>query len=419
MKITGQKYKALVLAIQKFGVEGSFKNQEMLDFGELLQKKGFVKADYNWLFKPEYRAGRGEYKLPVLPEEGVVVEAKKKPSNKKEVFVSPPLESQPAMVQTEHIPRFNPNAKSEYSHAVVPDRDRHYVPFGDFKDIESIIKSGAFFPVFVAGMSGNGKTFMIEQACARAKRPMVRVQISRETDEDDLIGGFRLINGETKFMKGPVLSAMETGALLLIDEADRADPGKVMCLQGVLEGKPYYVKKTGEVVKPVQGFNVIVTANTKGKGSDDGRYVAAGVLDDAWLERFPITIEQSYPSAKTESRILQGYMADNREVTEDDKKFIHNLISWSDIIRKTFDDGAIDELISTRRLVHIVQTYVMFDCNRMRALELCINRFDHETRNTFIELYTKVDADVAPKAPGNDASEAPVVEEPADDEIPF
>ena len=284
--------------------------------------------------------------------------------------------------------KFDPNAVSEYEYAIVPDRDRSYVPFGDFKDVESIIKSCQFFPVFISGLSGNGKTFMVEQACSRAKRPMVRVQMSRETDEDDLIGGFRLIDGETKFMKGPILRAMELGAVLLIDEADRADPGKVMCIQGVLEGKPYYVKKTGEVVKPEVGFNIIVTANTKGKGSDDGRYVAATILDDAWLERFPITIEQHFPSDAVEKKILRSHGLD--------EDFITHLVAWSAVIRKTFMEGAIDELISTRRLVHIAKTYALFS-DRMRAIELCINRFDEETKMAFLELYAKVDPTVAPE----------------------
>ena len=286
--------------------------------------------------------------------------------------------------------KFDPNAVSEYEYAIVPDRDRSYVPFGDFKDVESIIKSCQFFPVFISGLSGNGKTFMVEQACSRAKRPMVRVQMSRETDEDDLIGGFRLIDGETRFMKGPILRAMELGAVLLIDEADRADPGKVMCIQGVLEGKPYYVKKTGEVVKPEVGFNIIVTANTKGKGSDDGRYVAATILDDAWLERFPITIEQHFPSDAVEKKILRSHGLD--------EDFITHLVAWSAVIRKTFMEGAIDELISTRRLVHIAKTYALFS-DRMRAIELCINRFDEETKTAFLELYAKVDPTVVPETP--------------------
>lgn len=314
-----------------------------------------------------------------------------------------PQATPPAEMVAQVIPmrrettQFDPNAVSDYSYAVVPERDVHYVPFGDFKKIEMIIKSSQFFPVFISGLSGNGKTFMVEQAASRAKRPMIRVQMSRETDEDDLIGGFRLINGETKFLKGPVLRAMELGALLLIDEADRADPGKIMCIQGVLEGKPYYVKKTGEIVRPAPGFNIIVTANSKGKGSDDGRYVAAAVLDDAWLERFPITIEQSYPNQATEKRILSNYLCKNGICTDDENKFIEHLAVWADIIRKTFAEDAIDEVISTRRLVHIAETYKIFG-DRMESIRLCINRFDEETKTAFLDLYAKVDPEINPAA---------------------
>jgi MoxR-like ATPase len=290
--------------------------------------------------------------------------------------------------------KFDPNAVSEHDYAQVPAKDKHYVPFGEFKMIEKIVASGKFFPVFISGHSGNGKTFMVEQVCAKVKRPMIRVQMSRETDEDDLIGGFRLIDGETKFMKGPVLRAMEIGALLLIDEADRADPGKAMCLQGILEGKPYFMKKTGEIIEATEGFNVIVTANTKGRGSDDGRYVAATMLDDAWLERFPITIEQEYPTAAIEKKILTNYLSDDT-ITTDDKAFVDHLTVWSEIIRKTFTEGAIDELISTRRLVHIAQTFRMIG-DRQKAIRLCINRFDEETKTAFLDLYAKVDPTINP-----------------------
>lgn len=395
---------------------GVFKNREMLDFAA---STGLEKKDWNWVFNDDFKLERGLYKLP---DDGVQVTQENvgdrtaTHSNVSAVQMTRGTQAAPASQTASK--KFDPNALSEYNHAVVPERDKHYVPFGDFKDIETIVRSSKFYPVFIAGLSGNGKTFMVEQACSRAKRPMVRVQMSRETDEDDLIGGFRLIDGETKYLKGPVLRAMELGALLLIDEADRADPGKVMCLQGVLEGKPYYVKKTGEVVTPQPGFNVIVTANTKGKGSDDGRYVAAGILDDAWLERFPITIEQRYPSVKVEARILTGYMQDGQtgDISEDDKQFVSNLISWADIIRKTFDEGAVDEVISTRRLVHIVRTYRIFDCDRMRAITLCCNRFDAETKNSFLELYTKVDDTVNPAA-----TQAPAAEKAADasEEDPF
>jgi len=239
----------------------------------------------------------------------------------------------------------------------VPDADPCYVPWGNSKDIESIIRSGIFYPTYVTGLSGNGKTFMVEQSCARLGREYVRVQVTPETDEDDLIGGFRLINGETVFSKGPVIKAMEAGAILLIDEIDRGS-NKIMCLQGVLEGKPVLIKKTGQVVKPKEGFNIIATANTKGKGSEDGRFVAATIIDEAFLERFTITVEQPYPSVAIE--------------------------------KKTFEDGGIEDIVSTRRLTHIVQSFSIFN-DKMKAIQLCVNRFDEDTKEAFLDLYTKVD----------------------------
>ena len=387
----------LDLASAHFGVNGEFANREMLAFAAGLTQ--FVKADWNWVFDAQNKIGPGKYRLPASAPES------KRKKVKTVQTPAPSVSTQPEMAlprqptpQTSHEPAtnvvaFNPNAVSSFSHAEIPARDVHFVPFGEFKDIHEIVKSAAFFPVFISGMSGNGKTFMVEQACARAKRPMVRVQMSPETDEDDLIGGFRLIDGETKFMKGPVLRAMEEGALLLIDEADRANPGKIMCLQGILEGKQYYVKKTGEIVDPKPGFNVIVTANTKGKGSDDGRYVAATVLDDAWLERFPITIEQDYPVKSVERRILTSVITDGdpKSLKEEDKTFIESLTDWSEMIRKTFDENGIDDVVSTRRLVHIVKTYRIFG-DRMRAVNLCTNRFDLETKTSLRQLYTKIDA---------------------------
>jgi MoxR-like ATPase len=230
---------------------------------------------------------------------------------------------------------------------------------------------------------------MIEQACAKLKREYVRVQISPETDEDDLIGGFRLIKGETVFQKGPVIKAMEAGAILMIDEIDRGT-NKVMCLQGVLEGKPVLIKKTGEVIIPREGFNVIATANTKGKGSEDGRYSAAGIIDDAFLERFTITLEQTFPTIKTEEKIVMKHMKKFEKI---DEEFAKLLVGWADAIRKTFYDEGIDEVISTRRLCHIVQTYSIFN-KRDKAIALCVNRFDEDTKAAFTDLYEKVDATI-------------------------
>lgn len=271
----------------------------------------------------------------------------------------------------------------------VPAKDQYFVSWGNYKDIESIVSSKAFYPVYITGLSGNGKTTMVEQACAKTNRQYVRVQITPETDEDDLIGGFRLVNGETVFAKGPVIKAMEAGAVLLIDEIDRGS-NKIMCLQGVLEGKPVLVKKTGEIITPSKGFNVIATANTKGKGSDDGRFVAAAIIDEAFLERFTITIEQPYPTMSVEKRIVLKHMEKFNCV---DAEFAELLSTWSDTIRKTFEDGGLDELVSTRRLCHIVQTFGIFK-DRKKAVELCVNRFDEDTKEAFIDLYTKVDASV-------------------------
>ncbi len=271
----------------------------------------------------------------------------------------------------------------------VPAFDDTFVAWGNFTELLKIVRSRMFYPTFVSGLSGNGKTFMIEQACAKLKREYVRVQISPETDEDDLIGGFRLIKGETVFQKGPVLKAMEAGAILMIDEIDRGT-NKIMCLQGVLEGKPVLVKKTGEVIEPKDGFNVIATANTKGKGSEDGRYSGATIIDDAFLERFTITLEQTFPAIKTEEKIVMKHMKKFETI---DEEFAKLLVGWADAIRKTFYDEGIDEVISTRRLCHIVQTFSIFN-KRDKAIALCVNRFDEDTKAAFIDLYEKVDATI-------------------------
>ena len=271
----------------------------------------------------------------------------------------------------------------------VPAYDKTFVPWGNFTELLKIIKSEMFYPTYISGLSGNGKTFMIEQACAKLKREYVRVQISPETDEDDLIGGFRLIKGETVFQKGPVIKAMEAGAILMIDEIDRGT-NKIMCLQGVLEGKPVLIKKTGEVIEPKDGFNIIATANTKGKGSEDGRYSAAGIIDDAFLERFTITLEQTFPTIQTEEKIVMKHMKKFEVI---DEEFAKLLVGWADAIRKTFYDEGIDEVISTRRLCHIVQTFSIFN-KRDKAIALCVNRFDEDTKAAFIDLYEKVDATI-------------------------
>ena len=275
--------------------------------------------------------------------------------------------------------------------------DKTFVPWGAFSDIVKIVKSNMFYPTYISGLSGNGKTFMVEQACAKVGKEFIRVQINPETDEDDLLGGFRLINGETVFSKGPVLKAMENGAILLLDEIDRAT-NKIMCLQGILEGKPVLVKKTGEVVTPAEGFNVIATANTKGKGSEDGRFTAASIIDDAFLERFTISVDQQFPSLNIEKKIVLKHMAKYDAIDSD---FADKLVTWADIIRKTFYDDGVDEVISTRRLCHIVQTFSIFN-KRDKAIDLCISRFDSDTKEAFLDLYSKVDADEIQPRPDED-----------------
>ena len=275
--------------------------------------------------------------------------------------------------------------------------DKTFVPWGAFSDIVKIVKSNMFYPTYISGLSGNGKTFMVEQACAKVGKEFIRVQINPETDEDDLLGGFRLINGETVFSKGPVLKAMENGAILLLDEIDRAT-NKIMCLQGILEGKPVLVKKTGEVVTPAKGFNVIATANTKGKGSEDGRFTAASIIDDAFLERFTISVDQQFPSLNIEKKIVLKHMAKFDAIDSD---FADKLVTWADIIRKTFYDDGVDEVISTRRLCHIVQTFSIFN-KRDKAIDLCISRFDSDTKEAFLDLYSKVDADEIHPRPDED-----------------
>ena len=270
---------------------------------------------------------------------------------------------------------------------ITPNKDKNFVSFGNYPDVKNIIKSNRFYPVFITGLSGNGKTMSVTQACADLKRELIRVNITIETDEDDLLGGFRLKDGQTVWSNGPIIEAMERGAVLLLDEIDLAS-NKIMCLQPVLEGSGIFVKKINKWVLPKSGFNVIATANTKGQGSEDGKFIGTNVLNEAFLERFPVTFEQKYPSVKIENKILNNTL---KSYGKSDVKFIDKLTTWADVIRKTYFDGGVDEIISTRRLVHITQAYAIFN-NKMKAIEMCTNRFDDDTKNSFVELYTKVDA---------------------------
>ena len=298
------------------------------------------------------------------------------------------LEVTPTVVNKMEQAYQSPAALPAVEQNLIPDKDDTFVKFGNFGDIKKIIQSRIFYPAFITGLSGNGKTFSVEQACSQLKRELIRVNITIETDEDDLIGGFRLVDGATVWHNGPVIEALQRGAVLLLDEIDLAS-NKILCLQSVLEGKGVFLKKIGKFVKPAAGFNVIATANTKGKGSDDGRFIGTNVLNEAFLERFPVTFEQYYPAPATEQKILEGIALD---LGVEDRDFCKRLVDWADVIRKTFYDGGIEEIISTRRLVHIIRAYSIFN-DKAKALQVCINRFDDETKQSFLELYDKIDAD--------------------------
>ena len=297
------------------------------------------------------------------------------------------LEKTYTQTQTQIVDSFDPSYLAAKD--LKPKKDDNFVPFGNFTDLKKVITSKIFYPIFITGLSGNGKTFGVEQACAQAKRDLIRVNITVETDEDDLIGGFRLVDGSTVWHNGPVIEALQRGAVLLLDELDLAS-NKILCLQSILEGKGVYLKKIGKQVTPAPGFTVIATANTKGKGSEDGRFIGTNVLNEAFLERFPITFEQEYPKAQTEVRMLNNYC---KELDCCDDKYIANLTAWAEIIRKTFKDGGVDEVISTRRLVHIIRAYAIFS-DRVKAIQVCLNRFDDETKRSFLELYDKIDNEV-------------------------
>jgi len=388
-------------------------NQDQLGQVELLYKhykktdltrseiNDFVKSgkikNPSWLKQDQYKVARGVYSLPI---EGNDISSKVKEEIQSEL---PKNETAPT-VDTVNKAAF---IVSSLTGNIVPAKDNVFVPWGYFKDIKSIITSKQFYPIFITGLSGNGKTMNVSQACAQAKRECIRVNITIETDEDDLLGGYRLQEGQTVWQNGPVIEAMERGAILLLDEIDLAS-NKIMCLQPILEGNGVFLKKINKFIKPAPGFNVIATANTKGQGSEDGKFIGTNILNEAFLERFPITVEQSYPTNKIESKILNNVMSEKGLTKKDDEKFSLNLITWADIIRKTFYEGGVDEIISTRRLVHIVEAYTIFK-NKMKAIEMCTNRFDVDTKTSFMDLYTKVDGGEDVTTWGN-----PVLEEEQD-----
>ena len=344
-----------------------------------LVKLGKIK-DPGWLKSDDYRVSRGIYSLPI--------DGNDFSPNLKDV---PLVEEKPKTQKADVSETVNQAAYvvSSLTGNIVPAKDKVFVPWGHFKDIKSIVSSKQFYPIFITGLSGNGKTMNVSQACAQTKRECIRVNITIETDEDDLLGGYRLQDGQTVWQNGPVIEAMERGALLLLDEIDLAS-NKVMCLQPILEGNGVFLKKINKFVKPADGFNVIATANTKGQGSEDGKFIGTNILNEAFLERFPITVEQSYPTNKIETKILNNVMTEKGLTKKTDIEFATNLVTWADIIRKTFYEGGIDEIISTRRLVHIVEAFSIFK-DKMKAIELCTNRFELDTKTSFLDLYTKVD----------------------------
>ena len=370
MNLSPAKKRFVDLASAKYG-EGAVMTRD--------EVKAFVKeADLGWVswfVRAPYRVGTGKFKLPVNGDMIAPVKPKK---------LKVPVMKNSEVGEESVVSYHNPTEN------LVPEKDPLYVPFGNFNDVYSIIKSGRYYPAFITGLSGNGKTFMVEQACAKAKREYFRVNITVETDEDDLLGHYALIDGNTVWQDGPVVKAMERGAILLLDEIDLAS-SKIMCLQPVLEGKGVFLKKVNRFVSPSVGFNVLATANTKGKGSEDGRFIGTNILNEAFLERFPITVEQEYPSMSVERKILDKVFA-SLDITEYGD-FAEKLVTWADIIRKTFYEGGIDEIIATRRLVHIVNAYAIFG-DRKKAIEMCIARFDDDTKTSFLDLYSKCDSEV-------------------------
>tara|TARA_Y100000310_G_C20648200_1_gene797855 strand:+ start:781 stop:2019 length:1239 start_codon:yes stop_codon:yes gene_type:complete len=382
MKLTDTRRALLEVA----AVEG-FKAGSEISRNELTSLTSKHKLGFPyWLTEEEsLKLGRGLFKIPETDGEIIGSEVIEEPINEPTANVEVKMAaSMPKVVETN-------TEKMEVIENLIPDKDPLFVKFGGYNDLHSIIKSKFFYPIFITGLSGNGKTFTVEQVCAIAKRELIRTNVTIETDEDDLLGGFRLVNGETVWHDGPVIQAMKRGAILLLDEVDLAS-NKIMCLQPVLEGKGVFLKKINQFVKPAKGFNVVATANTKGKGSEDGRFMFTNVLNEAFLERFPITIEQEYPTASVEKKILIKVL---ESVGKPDEVFAEKLTAWADIIRKTFFEGGLDEIIATRRLVHICNAFAIFNGDRLKSIEMCVSRFDEDTKQSFLDLYTKVDADVS------------------------
>ena len=389
--LTPNKQKFIDAASKHFGVGAIVGRNEINDFAA---DNGF--SNPSWFKKPMYKVGHGKYQLP---------------SDNAEVTETNTVSQSAVSNSTDNAMSVNLIATNSGMESLVPTKFQGFVPWGHYSTINQVVKSGMFYPIFITGLSGNGKTLMVEQVHAAARKDLIRVNITIETDEDDLLGGFRLVNGETKFVPGPIIEAMEKGCTLLLDECDLGS-NKLMCLQPVLEGKGVYLKKVNKWITPKAGFNIIATANTKGKGSEDGRFIGTNVLNEAFLERFAVTIEQPYASKKVEEKIILGSMS---KYGKSDKKFAQNLCTWAEVIRKTFYDGGVDELISTRRLDHIVKAYSIFG-DKMKSIELCVARFDDDTKESFLNLYTKIDAGVTVDSLDGDTQNA-VEEDEKEDEL--
>ena len=411
MSSNAAKREALVSAAIKYNesvVAIDFESVSKIDLQNIADSAGLKFP--HWITRDKnspLKVGRGLWKIPVNGSVDVKATPKKKAKKVAEPVASEPVTITDKPTAPTSIVEMTKGTTSTVSN--IPAKDPLFVPFGNFSDVNSIFKSNMFYPIYVTGLSGNGKTFMIEQAAAKAGRELFRVNITVETDEDDLLGGFRLVDGETVWFDGPVVEAMRKGAILLLDEVDLAST-KIMCLQPVLEGKGVFLKKINEFVECADGFNVVATANTKGKGDETGNFMGAGVLNEAFLERFPITVEQEYPSNAVEKKILNKVF-DKLNIS--DSEFVDKLINWADVIRKTYVEGAIDQLITTRRLVHISNAYAIFNMDRMKAISMCVNRFDDETKMAMIDLYTKIDSGVDAEAT------ATATEEEGDNACPF
>ena len=422
--------------LKKFGNENFLK----VDAKAICDKLGFTDSQFKTIsthvlrhikvdkgifaFPTDHAFGSGKRKVKSSPE---VVKASKKKTLKSDLAVINEAEQKTPEVKVVKASVEKPKTVSKSktvqktpagSVSLIPQSDPQYVSWGHFKDIKTIISSKIFYPVFVTGLSGNGKTSMIHEVCAKLKRDLVRVNITIETDEDDLLGGFRLVDGETVWQDGPIINAMRRGSIALVDEIDLASH-KIMCLQPVLEGKPIYLKKINEVVYPEPGFNVIATANTKGKGSDDGRFIGTNILNEAFLDRFSATFYQEYPSTKMETKILKKQFA-KYEIDEDE--FVDKLVKWADVIRRSFKEGAVDDIVTTRRLIDVTKSYSIFN-DKMKAVAMCLERFDDETKESFTDLYTKIDAGVSledlNQSDEVQEEEDVIMQENTDDNVPF